>query len=180
MQSSGMQDAVVFATQIHFGQWRDGDQALPYITHPLEVCGLLHRIGQVRDEVLLISAILHDVLEENPDAEEKLVDQFGEQVGNIVRAMTRPEPSLKDLDGLTKKGVYQLRNEYLLESIRNADPICYPIRLADRLSNWREATIVRDSRSLSRYQKQTHSILKIIPKASNKWIWNQLAKESEF
>jgi hypothetical protein len=57
--------AANLATQLHAGQRRKSGE--PYITHPVNVARLLI-IDGVRDDVVLASALLHDVLEDCRDA----------------------------------------------------------------------------------------------------------------
>lgn len=52
-----------FAAEKHKFQRRKGFLRIPYINHALKVCKLLSDVGEL-DIDLLVSAILHDVLED--------------------------------------------------------------------------------------------------------------------
>lgn len=53
--------AINCATLLHEGQYRKSGE--PYIDHPMRVCSSLIALG-VDDELILVSAILHDVVED--------------------------------------------------------------------------------------------------------------------
>ncbi|MEQ1934336.1 MAG: HD domain-containing protein, partial [Fimbriimonadaceae bacterium] len=84
--------AIKFARKAHKGQWRDGEPALPYITHPVEVVNRLAYIGEVQDEDLLCAAALHDVVEETDVTVAQIEARFGPEVARIVSEVTREEP----------------------------------------------------------------------------------------
>lgn len=65
---------------------------IPYIVHPLEVAQILSEIG-ITDEDVLISAILHDVLEDTKTSPDELRFKFGDRVLEIVKELT-DDPSL--------------------------------------------------------------------------------------
>ncbi|MCK5662405.1 MAG: phosphohydrolase, partial [Thiotrichaceae bacterium] len=52
-----------FASVKHRDQRRKDCKATPYINHPIEVAETLWRIGEVRDIVTIVGALLHDTLE---------------------------------------------------------------------------------------------------------------------
>ena len=80
----GLKDAVVFAALKHSGQERkDGS---PYIFHPMKVAQRLKEDGY--GEEYQTAAMLHDVLEDT-DAKEEELEEYGEQVSNAVKLLTR-------------------------------------------------------------------------------------------
>ena len=113
----GLNDAIVFATQQHAEQKRkDGS---PYIFHPLAVMRWLKDRGY--GEEYLTTAMLHDVLEDT-DAKEEDLEEYGEQVSNAVKLLTR------------KKGVKE--DKYLEELMK--DPVARAVKEADKISNMEE------------------------------------------
>lgn len=81
--------AIALAAKAHEGQNRKGT-AIPYITHPVAVAGLVARYGG--DEDMQIAGLLHDVLEDAGPAWRPAIDEFGPRVLAIVEACTDGAP----------------------------------------------------------------------------------------
>lgn len=80
--------AASFAARKHTGQTRKGDDAAPYINHPLEVAHLLANVGKVEDFDVLIAAILHDTIEDTDATKEEIEELFGAAVASVVMEVT--------------------------------------------------------------------------------------------
>lgn len=166
-----MDAAIDFATAKHRGQYRDGDAPLPYITHPLDVLANLRYTGDVTDPELLVTAVLHDVVEECEVGPEEIEQKFGQRVRKLVDELTREEP---DTTGMDPDARWELRSKLLLEEIERMSPDAQQVKLADRLSNLDEARRVKNGKKLQRYNKQTARILEIIPRTVNPGLWDAL------
>ncbi|MBS1705884.1 MAG: bifunctional (p)ppGpp synthetase/guanosine-3',5'-bis(diphosphate) 3'-pyrophosphohydrolase [Armatimonadetes bacterium] len=172
-----LSEAAIFATQRHHGQVRDGEFPLPYITHPMDVLAKVRYIGQVTEEPVLCAAVLHDVVEECGVKFAEIQSLFGDRVEELVRMLTRREPSAEEVAGMNKDEIWKLRSEWMLGEIRDTmDPQAQTIKLADRLSNLQEALRTRTGKKLDRYFVQTQEILKIIPRKTNKSLWDSVKK----
>lgn len=77
--------ALAWATELHAGQVRKGT-AVPYITHPVAVAGLVAKHGGTEDEV--VAALLHDVVEDTEATITEVEDRFGSEVAKIVSAVS--------------------------------------------------------------------------------------------
>lgn len=175
-----LHDAVAFATKRHKGQDRDGAHALPYISHPLDVLVRLRYVGGVSDEALLAAAVLHDTIEETDTTLEELQDKFGARVADLVRQVTRREPTADERKGLSKDQLWELRSGMLLAEIeQDMDPDAWQIKLADRLSNLSEAVMTRSKERLDRYLGQTERILAIISRDTNERLWDALREATD-
>jgi hypothetical protein len=75
--------ALHFATTHHSKQIRKCDNS-PYLTHLLEVVDLLVTHCHENDEDVLISALLHDVIEDTNVSFSVLLNDFGSRVAGIV------------------------------------------------------------------------------------------------
>lgn len=167
--------ALRLALDAHRGQVRDGNPALPYFTHPVNVLHRLYWVGGIRDEETLLAGILHDTLEDTAVTEEEIRTQFGDRVTRIVREVTRTEPTEAETAGLDPDAKYALRSRFLLNDIRTRmSPEAHCIKLADRLSNLEECLVVRKGKKLVRYILQTHEILEAIPRSVNPRLWDDL------
>ena len=169
--------AIRFAAERHEGQWRDGESPMPYITHPVEVLLNLRHVGKVTDEAVLLAAILHDLLEETTTTLAELAELFGDRTAELVRQVTRDEPTEAEVAGLSKDEIYELRTARFLEEIKQMCPEAQMVKLADRLSNLREAKLTRSEKRLKRYQAQTERILEIIPESVNPALWRAVRAE---
>ena len=77
--------AYVFSMKAHGSQTRaSGD---PYFTHPLEVAGILTSLRL--DGASIITALLHDTVEDTDATEEESVTLFGQEVANLVEGVTK-------------------------------------------------------------------------------------------
>lgn len=125
-------DALEFAAQKHQGQKRKGTMGIPYINHPVEVTTMLTReMGDI-DEKLIISSLLHDVLEDTDTSPEELSARFGNHVLEIVEEVS---------DDMSLPSA--IRKEFQVE---NAGNLSYParcIRIADKACNIRDILYTR-------------------------------------
>ena len=85
-------DALAFAADRHAGQTRD-DDAVPFVTHPVEVACLLNEAGYSDDVVA--AGVLHEVLEDTDVKRPELASRFGERVAELVTAVS-DDPSIED------------------------------------------------------------------------------------
>jgi guanosine-3',5'-bis(diphosphate) 3'-pyrophosphohydrolase len=113
-----------FAAKKHRGQTRKGDDAAPYINHPLEVANLLANIGKVKDYDVLIAAVLHDTIEDTKTTKEEIAEIFGEKVSKMVLEVT-------DDKSLPKAERKQLQIEHAPHLSDGAKQI----KLGDKISN---------------------------------------------
>lgn len=169
--------AIQMAARYHAGQERDGDNPLPYITHPIEVLMNLRTIGGVIEEDLLCAAVLHDVLEETKTSPNEILMSMGPGVLSLVQELTRREPSAEETNGLSKDEIWQLRSKMLLAEIAIMSPQAQAIKLADRLANLRDARYTRSGTKLNRYKKQTALILNEIQPTVNVRLWKTVRAE---
>ncbi len=171
MNTEKLEKAVAMATSAHARQWRDGESALPYISHPMDVMNRLRYVGGVTDADLLAAGVLHDVLEETTLSAEEIEAELGERVRDLVQSVTRREPSEEETAGLTKQEIWDLRSSILLAEIAEMDAESHLIKLADRASNMQAALVTRPLPKLKRYQSQTTKMLKLIPREVNEALW---------
>ena len=171
-------DAVSWAAELHRDQWRDGVEPVPYLCHPLEVLTLVRYVGRVEDPSVLCAAVLHDVVEETEATVKDVRDRFGAVTAGLVQELTRTEPTPAETEGLDADEVWALRSAMLLSEIAQMGPIAGTIKLADRISNLREARHSKRGKKLTRYVEQSKRILGIVPKSVNPWLWSELKTEA--
>ena len=64
--------AIHFSADKHRDQRRKNAIHSPYINHPIEVTQWLWDVGGIRDSTTLISAVLHDTLEDTQTTKEEI------------------------------------------------------------------------------------------------------------
>ena len=141
--------AYVFTVQKHGSQKRaSGD---PYFSHPVEVAGILTDLHL--DSETIVTALLHDTLEDTLTTPEEIERLFGADVGRLV-------------DGVTKlsKIEAQTENERAAENLRKfllamSDDIrVLLVKLADRLHNMRTLHFIKNPDKRRRIAKETMDI----------------------
>lgn len=120
-------DAIIFATKKHQGQVRKDSHGSPYITHPLTVAQVLWEIGGITDITILVSAILHDTLEDTNTSNTEISELFSDDILSIVLALTDD----KTLDKMERKRMQVIHARGLSYTAR-------VIKLADKLVNCRD------------------------------------------
>lgn len=123
-----IRQAFDYAVAAHNGQLRkDGS---PYVTHVIAAAIIAAEMGM--DDVGIVAALLHDVLEDTIITHEELGAKFGEEVANVVEGVTK----------LTRMQ-YSTMEENQMENLRkmllamSKDIRVILIKLADRLHNMR-------------------------------------------
>ena len=77
--------AYVFATKAHGNQKRaSGD---PYYSHPIEVAGIA--AGLKLDSATIVTALLHDTLEDTLTTRDVLNENFGGEIATLVEGVTK-------------------------------------------------------------------------------------------
>lgn len=88
MYTYKIEQAIKAAALLHQDQIRKGSIPIPYVTHLMSVMTILR--DYTGDEDTLVSALLHDTLEDTDYTPEELVADFGEKIANIVLTVTEP------------------------------------------------------------------------------------------
>ncbi|UCG80397.1 MAG: bifunctional (p)ppGpp synthetase/guanosine-3',5'-bis(diphosphate) 3'-pyrophosphohydrolase [Desulfobacterales bacterium] len=131
--------AYVYSARIHEGQVRLSGE--PYLSHPLEVAGLLTELKL--DPVSVAAGLLHDTLEDTKATMEDLTRLFGPSVAHIVEGVTK-------LGGLAFRSYEDRQAESIRKMIlAMADDIrVILIKLCDRLHNMRTLQFQTEKKQL--------------------------------
>lgn len=86
---TGYTNALVYAARAHDGQYRKYSGA-PYITHPIRVAGLVHKLFDSDRYKILAQqvALLHDVIEDTTITYDQISDYFNPEVAQGVWGLT--------------------------------------------------------------------------------------------
>src|SRR5690348_1495486 len=138
--------AYVYSVKMHGSQQRaSGD---PYFAHPIEVAGILTRYRL--DTATIVTALLHDTVEDTSTTIEEIEKGFGGEVAKLV-------------DGVTKLSKIELqsREESQAENFRkfllamSADLRVLLVKLADRLHNMRTLKYIPNEDKRRRIARET-------------------------
>ncbi|HET6571364.1 MAG TPA: HD domain-containing protein [Solirubrobacterales bacterium] len=126
-----VRSALSVARRAHAGQTRQtGCEEIPFIEHSLAVAELLAQHNYA-DEVLA-AGLLHDVLESSELGAEQLHGRFGEEVAELVEALTE-DASIED---------YEERKQEHRRRVAAAGPHAQAIFAADKVAN---VAVLRDA-----------------------------------
>ncbi|NPA51575.1 MAG: bifunctional (p)ppGpp synthetase/guanosine-3',5'-bis(diphosphate) 3'-pyrophosphohydrolase [Aquificae bacterium] len=154
-----IKEALDFIVEKHRNQKRKSGE--PYYIHPIEASKILAELKL--DKTTIISALLHDTLEDTDTTYQELKELFGEEVAQIV-------------DGVTKIGKYKFNSEKeaQAENFRkmivsmSKDIRVLLVKIADRLHNIRTLQFLKEEKRI-RISKETLEIY--APLAARLGLW---------
>lgn len=141
--------AFAVAAAAHAGQARDNGD--PYITHPLAVANIL--AGFHLDTASIVTALLHDTVEDTGVTQKQLREQFGDTVAELVDGVTK----LTRLE-LQSDRTKQAENFRKLVLAMSRDIRVLLVKLADRLHNMRTLHYVQRIDRRQRIARETMEI----------------------
>nr|WP_263323418.1 HD domain-containing protein [Neobacillus sp. Marseille-Q6967] len=103
---------------------------IPYITHPVTVGIMLMKAGY--SDELVAAAILHDTVEDTSITLEKIQQEFGPGIAEIIEGCSEPDKSLP----------WKNRKEHTIEFLKTASEEIRVVVCADKLHNIR--SIIKD------------------------------------
>jgi guanosine-3',5'-bis(diphosphate) 3'-pyrophosphohydrolase len=141
--------AYVYTVQKHGTQKRaSGD---PYFSHPVEVAGLMTDLKL--DQETIITALLHDTVEDTLATIEEVEALFGEEVARLVDGVTK----LSKIEAMPE-------NERAAENLRkfllamSEDIRVLLVKLGDRLHNMRTLHFIKSPEKRQRIARETMDI----------------------
>ncbi|KAL5282813.1 HDDC3 family protein [Megaselia abdita] len=121
---------VQFAAHKHRDQRRKDPFETPYINHPVNVATILASEGNVKDEEIIMAALLHDTVEDTATTFEEIEELFGPVVCGIVREVTDDKTLEK-----------QERKRLQIVHAATASHKAKLVKLADKLDNLRDLLV---------------------------------------
>ena len=141
--------AYVYTVQKHGSQKRaSGD---PYFSHPVEVAGLMTELKL--DQETIVTALLHDTVEDTLATTEEIGRLFGAEVARLVDGVTK----LSKIEAMSE-------NERAAENLRkfllamSEDIRVLLVKLADRLHNMRTLHFIKSEDKRRRIARETMDI----------------------
>jgi guanosine-3',5'-bis(diphosphate) 3'-pyrophosphohydrolase len=146
---SMIERAFAVARDAHRDQKRDNGE--PYINHPLAVAGIL--AGYRLDTASIITALLHDTVEDTGLKLPEVQRRFGAEVAGLVDGVTK----LTQLE-LQSDRTKQAENFRKLVLAMSRDIRVLLVKLADRLHNMRTLKFVQQADRRQRIARETMEI----------------------
>jgi GTP pyrophosphokinase len=141
--------AYVYTVQKHGSQKRaSGD---PYFSHPVEVAGLMTELKL--DQETIITALLHDTVEDTLATIEDIERLFGPDIARLVDGVTKL--SKIEAMGESERAAENLRKFLLAMS---EDLRVLLVKLADRLHNMRTLHFIKSEEKRRRIARETMDI----------------------
>ena len=141
--------AYVYTVQKHGSQKRaSGD---PYFSHPVEVAGLMTELKL--DQETIVTALLHDTVEDTLATIDEVERMFGSEVARLVDGVTK----LSKIEAMTEneRAAENLRKFFLAMS---EDLRVLLVKLADRLHNMRTLHFIKSEDKRRRIARETMDI----------------------
>ena len=120
-------EALDFAAKKHSKQTRKDFDKTPYINHPIGVANIISSEAGITDIDILISAVLHDTVEDTNTTYEEIEIMFGKKVRNIVEECSDDKTLEKDV-----------RKQMQIERAPFSSYEAKIVKLADKLYNLRD------------------------------------------
>ncbi|HEY9552414.1 RelA/SpoT family protein [Allosphingosinicella sp.] len=141
--------AYVFSMKAHGSQKRaSGD---PYYSHPIEVAGILTDLRL--DDETIVTAILHDTIEDTVATPQEIDKLFGKNVARLVDGVTKL--SKIEAQSESQRAAENLRKFLLAMS---GDIRVLLVKLADRLHNMRTLHFIKNEEKRRRIARETMDI----------------------
>jgi len=141
--------AYVYATKKHGDQKRaSGD---PYYSHPVEVAGILTNLRL--DTSSIITALLHDTIEDTDATFGEIEGLFGREIADMVNGVTK-----MSLLELSSADAAQAENFRKLLVATASDIRILLVKLADRLHNMRTLHYIKSEEKRRRIAQETMDI----------------------
>lgn len=157
--------AYAFGKKMHEGQKRYS--GAPYFMHPIEVASILAE--QKLDDATIITALLHDTLEDTDATYDIIVDEFGEDIAQLIDGVTK----LTNIQ-LSSKETKQAENFRKLFLAMAKDLRVILVKLSDRLHNMRTIRHMRPEKQIRKAQETMDIYAPLAGRMGMHWMREEL------
>ena len=154
-----------FGDKMHQGQFRHSGE--PYFTHPVAVAAILTE--QQLDDATIITALLHDTIEDTKANYGALADKFGDDIAKLVDGVTK----LTKLQ-LSSVETKQAENFRKLFMAMSKDMRVILVKLADRLHNMRTIRSMRPDKQLQKARETMDIFAPLAGRMGMQWMREEL------
>ncbi len=160
-----IRDAFAFGAEMHEGQFRHSGE--PYFTHPVAVAAILTE--QQLDDATLITALLHDTIEDTKASFSEVEKRFGTEVAELVDGVTK----LTNLQ-LSSTETKQAENFRKLFMAMSKDLRVILVKLADRLHNMRTIRAMKPEKQVQKARETMDIYAPLAGRMGMQWMREEL------
>ena len=162
---SMLADAFAFGAEMHEGQFRHSGE--PYFTHPVSVAMLLAE--QQMDDATLVTALLHDTIEDTKASYAEVENRFSREIADLVDGVTK----LTNLQ-LNSSETKQAENFRKLFMATSRDLRVTLVKLADRLHNMRTIKSMRPEKQHQKARETMDIYAPLAGRMGMQWMREEL------
>lgn len=157
--------AYAYGLQMHEGQFRKSGE--PYFTHPVAVAAILTE--QRLDDATIITALLHDTIEDTRSTYSDITQMFGQEVAELVDGVTK----LTNLQ-LSSAQSQQAENFRKLFMAMSKDLRVILVKLADRLHNMRTIKSMKPEKQAQKARETMEIFAPLAGRMGMQWMREEL------
>ena len=157
--------AYAYGFKMHDGQLRKSGE--PYFTHPVAVAAILTE--QRLDDATIVTALLHDTIEDTRSTYTEVTQLFGEEVAELVDGVTK----LTNLQ-LSSAQSQQAENFRKLFMAMSKDLRVILVKLADRLHNMRTIKSMKPEKQAQKARETMEIFAPLAGRMGMQWMREEL------
>jgi GTP pyrophosphokinase/guanosine-3',5'-bis(diphosphate) 3'-pyrophosphohydrolase len=160
-----IRSAYAFGVQMHDGQFRHSGE--PYFTHPVAVAAILTE--QQLDDATIVTALLHDTIEDTKASYAIVTEKFGDDIAKLVDGVTK----LTNLQ-LSSVETKQAENFRKLFMAMSKDMRVILVKLSDRLHNMRTIKSMRPDKQVQKARETMDIFAPLAGRMGMQWMREEL------
>ena len=154
-----------YGLKMHDGQFRQSGE--PYFTHPVAVAAILTEMQL--DDATIVTALLHDTIEDTRSTYSEITGHFGKEVAELVDGVTK----LTNLQ-LSSTETKQAENFRKLFIAMSKDLRVILVKLADRLHNMRTIKYQRTDKQVQKAHETMDIYAPLAGRMGMQWMRDEL------
>ncbi len=154
-----------YGREMHEGQVRKSGE--PYFSHPVTVAAILTE--QHLDDATIITALLHDTIEDTRSTFSEVEQRFGKEIADLVDGVTK----LTNLQ-LSSSETKQAENFRKLFMAMSKDLRVILVKLADRLHNMRTIKVMKPEKQVQKARETMDIFAPLAGRMGMQWMREEL------